>query len=235
MDDQQPGSLRRIAGDPSGRVLGVALVTALAAATVCGHVVGPVVPWLRTNLLLAAIAPAAATFLFAARRRGVGWWLGAAAAVVMLPNTPYVLTDIVHFGDDQRAAAVHGLRAFDVPLTYVAVIAVGVLGYAYVLARLIADVRARHGTPATRIVVGAVNGVCAAGVWLGRVPRLNSWDVARPHELTDALADAMTWRAVGDMAIVFVGAGAAALAVWWLVTNATERFARTPWPSVGHR
>ena len=220
-----PTRLERLAGDVTARVLGAAFIALLAAGVVTQRVAGRAMPWLATNLALAAIGPLAAAALFAARRRRAGWWAAAAATLVVLPNTPYVLTDVIHFGSDRRAAIAYGLPSWVVPSAYLVVVATGVVGYAYVLARLITDMRRHHSRATTLAAVAAVNALCAAGVWLGRVPHLNSWDVAHPVLVAGALSGAVTLRAFSDMAIVFVGAGAAAFALWWLVATATDHLA----------
>jgi uncharacterized membrane protein len=212
---------RRVLGDTTARVLGSAYVALAAVGFVFAHLARPAMPWLGPNLVLASVPPLAAALLFGTRRRGSGWWVAAALTLVALPNTPYVLTDIIHFGEDRRIAAAAGMAPWAVPAAYLVVVGAGVCGYAYVLARLLADVRRAHGRPLAAIAAIAVNGLCAAGVWLGRVERLNSWDVARPHIVVAALGQAASVRALAEMTVVFVGAGTAA-AVLLLAASATR-------------
>src|SRR5579871_3865351 len=85
--------VRRFLGDVTARVLGAVYVVLVALGYVFAHLAHPAMPWLSTNLTLAAIAPLAAAFLSVARRRGLLWWGAAGTTLVVLPNTPYVLTD----------------------------------------------------------------------------------------------------------------------------------------------
>ncbi len=213
---------RRTAGDIAVRVLGALFAVLVVAGVAFARISGQAVPWLATNLFLAALGPLGFTLLFAVRRRRVGWWTAAAASVLLLPNTPYLLTDVIHFHDDQRIAAAMGLRPWVVPGTYLVVVAAAVCGYAYTLARLIADVRFRHSTRVALVIALAVNALCAAGVWLGRVGRLNSWDVAHPHVVASTLSRAAAPRPLLDMGVVFVGAGAAAFTLLYVVAAAAR-------------
>src|SRR5579872_5298279 len=120
--------VRRFLGDVTARVLGAVYVVLVALGYVFAHLAHPAMPWLSTNLTLAVIAPVAAAFLSVARRRGLLWWGAAGATLVVLPNTPYVLTDIIHFHEDRWLASVWGVRPWVVPLGYVVVVAIGVVG-----------------------------------------------------------------------------------------------------------
>jgi uncharacterized membrane protein len=220
--------VRRFLGDLTARVLGAVYVVLVALGYVFAHLVHPAMPWLTANVTLALIAPVACAFLAAARRRGPLWWMGAAATLVALPNTPYVLTDIIHFQEDRWIGAAWGIRPWAVPAAYAVVVAMGVCGYAYVLARVVADVRRHHNRFSAAVVAGIVNAFCAAGVWAGRVQRLNSWDVAHPGLLRVALHHAASLRALVEMGVVFVGAGAAAATLVLLVAGFSRRVGPAP-------
>jgi uncharacterized membrane protein len=203
-------------------VLGVAFVVLLLAAAVSDYFVGRVMQWLTTNLILAAVGPVGVTALCGARHRRAWWWAGAVVTLLMVPNTPYVLTDVIHVAASRRGAMWVGLPEWQVYAAYLFVFAAGVVGYAYVMARVVAEVRRHHDKPAAAGALAILNAVCAAGVWLGRVPHINSWDVVRPDVLASVVPRAVTLHALADMLVVFVGAGAAAAGLLWVVATATR-------------
>jgi len=157
----------------------------------------PVPSFMLWNSLLALVPLAAALVLFrpATRAEGVAWWAGLGAFFVMLPNTPYVLTDVVHLVD----TAHHGLLMREA-VAYAAFFAVGTLAYTISVARLMAFLRTR-GMPATPRLVAevALHTVVAIGVLIGRYARFNSWDLGlRPERVVlDSLGCASPRALVG--------------------------------------
>ena len=138
--------------------------------------------WMTVNLLLAALPFVLALVLFVpGRPKTVAWWLGLGTFVVFLPNAPYVLTDVIHLSGQIRrtGSTLHtGMLVFE----YAAFIAVGLALYGGCLfllrRRLQADGLERWRWPAEL----ALHGLCSVGIFLGRVLRLNSWDVVtRPR------------------------------------------------------
>ncbi|HVU78469.1 MAG TPA: DUF1361 domain-containing protein [Gaiellaceae bacterium] len=142
------------------------------------HAFGSGERWLVWNLTLAWVPFALALALWLVHRRrhtvaelltlGVAW-------LVFLPNAPYMLTDFVHLGTTHRLFDSIVLASF--AFTALA------LGFASLV--LVQTVVSR--------VFGAVAGwglavsalfLSSVGIYLGRVERLNSWDVLqRPHLL----------------------------------------------------
>lgn len=167
------------------------------------------------NLYLAAIPTVLAFVLFRRpARTGASWWLTFGAWLLFLPNAPYVLTDVVHMVDDLRAAPSHG-RAYAVLVTYAWFAAAGLVSYV-VSMQLFR--RFLHRVAPPRVVLPVlltVHGLCVVAMYLGRIVRLNSWDVVLaprtvlasvlrvPHPFTVVLLVAM---------FVVVGAGAYATA-----------------------
>ena len=102
-----------------------------------------------------------------------------AAWLVFLPNAPYIVTDLVH---------VDGLRG--APLWYDAgtIAAFAALGLVLGLASvaLVQRVVARRfGALIGWMMLGPVFLLCSAGIYIGRIHRLNSWDViTQPERLT---------------------------------------------------
>ncbi len=138
-------------------------------------------PWMAWNTFLAIVPLAFAVVLFRApgRRpwRSPLWWCGVAAFLAFLPNAPYVLTDLIHLPGDTAGTPSERLElALVVQYGLYFVVGFG----AYVLAirrltRFLADLGwSRDGL---LVLVVLVQALCAAGVYLGRVLRWNSWDL----------------------------------------------------------
>jgi uncharacterized membrane protein len=133
--------------------------------------------WMTVNLLLAALPFILALVLFVpGRPRTVAWWLGLGTFVVFLPNAPYVLTDIIHLSGQIRRTG-STLHAGLLVAEYAAFMAVGLALYGGCLfllrRRLQAEGFERWRWPAEL----ALHALCSVGIFLGRVLRLNSWDV----------------------------------------------------------
>jgi uncharacterized membrane protein len=173
--------------------------------------------WMAWNLVLAVVPLALAVALF---RQGVErrvlWWAGVVAWLAFLPNAPYVITDVVHLFDDIRSThsdlVVLGLH---VPL-YLTFFAVG-FG-SYVGALELARRSWKSGTPGVRwvFVELALHGLCATGIYLGRVLRLNSWEIlTRPRAVVGGIG-----FLGGAVPVVLVACTAATLLALTLVTRA---------------
>lgn len=179
--------------------------------------------WMAWNLTLAIVPLLLAAVLFRPGRRptpGLGrvaWWVGLVAFVVLLPNAPYVLTDVVHFVPD-----VQGADRLSVALAFIAqyglFFLVGVESY---VASVVLLTRWLEGRGLSRVMVPAevgIHALCAAGVYLGRVGRLNSWDiVVRPDRFVASLADLGTSRALALTALTFIVVSS----VYWAAKHVT--------------
>ncbi|MFP3900267.1 MAG: DUF1361 domain-containing protein [Acidimicrobiia bacterium] len=169
-------------------------VTAVADGVV--DVIAPNRFWMAWNLLLAFVPAVLALAVFRDRaRRSVGWWGGAAIVLLFLPNAPYVITDLVHLrGDVIRADSDLAVVTGVLPV-YAAFIAAGFVAYAVVL-REVAGYLVATGLGRWRHHVElALHGLCAVGVVLGRVARLNSWEpVTSPHGTVERIVLTLTWR-----------------------------------------
>lgn len=152
--------------------------------------------WMTWNLILAIIPAVLAPLVL--RRRGprtAGWWAGAAVVLLFLPNAPYVVTDLVHLRGDVIAADSDLAVVTGVLPVYAAFIAVGFAAYALVLAevgRYLGAVGRGRWRGAVEV---ALHAVCAIGVVLGRVARLNSWEpVTEPHGTLERIVVTLSWR-----------------------------------------
>jgi uncharacterized membrane protein len=134
---------------------------------------------LSWNLLLALVPLVLSTLLFEdERKRGWFWWLGVGLFAAFLPNAPYALTDVIHVFERFDAEP-------DLPLWAIVLIVIEFGIYAFVcfqayvwsLMSLVAYLQ-RHGLRWKSIAVELpVNALCAIGIYLGRIQRLNSWNV----------------------------------------------------------
>jgi uncharacterized membrane protein len=150
-------------------------------------------PW---NLTLAFVPVVFGAFLFRRRTTSPLWWLGLAAFLAFLPNAPYVLSDVIHLADDVRATRSDAVVVAGVLPQYAAFFLAGLLAYVIALGELTGWLVAR-GWDRLRIVAVelAVHAACAVGVYLGRVPRFNSWDLfTRPDAVATAAADHLSDR-----------------------------------------
>jgi uncharacterized membrane protein len=169
------------------------------------------------NLSLAALPLLLARRLFVpGRRPTAGWWVGAAAFVALLPNAPYVLTDVIHLADAVRETESDVQVAFVLVPTYAAFFLAGFGCYVASVVLLERWLRG-HGWGLPQLL-GAdvtVHALCAVGVFLGRVFRFNSWDLlARPHDVA-SVVDMPEPRSVVLIAALFtvLGLGTAALRI----------------------
>jgi uncharacterized membrane protein len=208
-------------------VLGGLFVAVLISGGLLHHASVPRLAWMNVNVALAVAPVALATLLFVVQRRGLLWWLGMVVFVVLLPNTPYILTDVIHLRESVAQARAAGGSGIGMAATFAALFALGILGYTYVFALIVADLRRQRRQRFIWPVVVIVNMACAIGVWFGRVPRLNSWDAARPRLMADAVRRATNPRAAVAIAGVFIVVGVASLVIFRLTDRAARRLRRS--------
>jgi uncharacterized membrane protein len=173
--------------------------------------------WMVWNLVLAAVPLALSLGLFrrGVRRRAV-WWAGLALWVAFLPNAPYVITDVVHLFDDIRGTQSDlVILGGHLPL-YLTFFAIG-FG-SYVAALELARRWVKAEAPGLRwvLVELALHGLCATGIYLGRVVRLNSWEIlTRPRAVVEGIG-----FLGGAVPVVLVACTAAALLALTVLTRA---------------
>ena len=163
--------------------------------------------WMGWNLTLAFIPAVVAVAVFRSRApRGAGWWLGAGLALLFLPNAPYVLTDLVHLRGDVAAAGTDGAVVGAVLPVYAAFIGAGFVAYAVAVTefgRFLGRSGLARWRPAAEV---GLHALCAVGILLGRLARLNSWEpVTQPHSSAERIVTTLTWRgAPGAVLVLFV-------------------------------
>jgi uncharacterized membrane protein len=173
--------------------------------------------WMAWNLVLALAPWLLSLVLFRRERRpGWAWFAGLGAWVLLIPNAAYVLTDVVHLPAAVRREPSDALVLLVVFPLYVAFFAVGFTAYADALRRLRRHVTAQGWLRRPWTVELGVHAATAVGIYLGRIHRFNSWDVARqPFALLDTLAAGFTRpAAIAGIAVAF-----AALTIGQAITN----------------
>jgi uncharacterized membrane protein len=148
------------------------------------------------NLTLALVPVGIGAVLFRGRGTSPLWWLGLGAFLAFLPNAPYVLSDVIHLADDVRATRSDTVVVAGILPQYGAFFLAGLVAYVVALSELTHWLAGR-GWSRMRMagVELAVHAACAVGVYLGRVPRFNSWDlVTRPDAVATTAADHLSDR-----------------------------------------
>ena len=136
--------------------------------------------WMVWNLGLALAPWLLSLFLFRpARRPGFGWACGALACLVLVPNAPYVLTDVIHLPPSiRREPADLGVLLVVLPV-YAALFAIGLGTYCDALRRCTRYMAARGWARSPWAVELPVHALSAMAIYVGRIHRFNSWDLLR--------------------------------------------------------
>lgn len=182
-------------------------------------------PWMTWNLTLAMVPAALAVALLARpHRRTVTWWAGIAVFVVFLPNAPYVVTDLIHLRGHAAAAASDGVLVFGVLPLYAGFVLTGFLAYLVCTELVAREVRSVRPTTRRWVVEVALHALCALGIVLGRIARLNSWDtIARPVGTIEEIFTTLTWRgAPAAFLAIFVAVAVTHLVLRTLVVAAVD-------------
>jgi uncharacterized membrane protein len=179
------------------------------------------------NLYLAAIPTILAVVLFRRpTRTGPVWWLTFGAWLIFLPNAPYVLTDVVHMFHDIRITHSVG-RVGAVLVMYAMFAAAGLASYATSLQLFR---RFLHRVAPSRFVAPillTVHGLCVVAMGLGRIVRLNSWDiVVAPRSVLASVARVPHPSTVVLLATTFVVVGIGTYAMVAVGTKALEQLRR---------
>jgi len=164
--------------------------------------------WIAWNLFLAFIPLALSFWLFRRKSlsRSVWWWIGFLVFIAFLPNAPYLLTDIIHLIEAiQDYYSVWIITLVLIPPHLIAILA-GFEAYVVSLINL-GHYLKRQGVGRYIMWMELLtHALCAVGIYLGRFPRLNSWDiVTRPDDVVIIAIDQLTSkRPVLVMVVTFV-------------------------------
>ncbi len=111
------------------------------------------------------------------QQRSIFWWLGLFLFLAILPNAPYILTDIIHFYEAVRTLdSVWTLTLIIVPI-YLAFIGLGWFSYVFSLMNINRYLYRYRLDRYTAIVELTLHFLCAIGIYIGRFLRFNSWSL----------------------------------------------------------
>ncbi|MFK8186680.1 MAG: DUF1361 domain-containing protein [Phormidesmis sp.] len=160
------------------------------------------------NTFLAIIPWAISLWIFRGRgsgARSVGWWIGFATFMAFLPNAPYVLTDIIHLVRYIRQGASMWTIVFVWMPQYFLFMLIGTEAYVLSLINMGEYLRKQGYTRWIGRLEIAVHALCVFGIYLGRVPRFNSWDLlTHPMSIANFIIhDMFQPQALAMMAVAF--------------------------------
>jgi uncharacterized membrane protein len=120
--------------------------------------------------------------------RSIFWWIGLFLFVTILPNAPYILTDIIHFYEAVRTInSAWTITLVIVPI-YALFIGVGWLSYVISLVNLGMYATKNHFDRYTNTIELSLHLLCAIGIYIGRFLRFNSWSlVTQPKQFLSVL------------------------------------------------
>lgn len=141
--------------------------------------------FLLWNLFLGFVPLCFAAVLVQIGKRfgSLAFWVIAGLWLLFYPNAPYMLTDFIHV-DPQK-----GYVLYDALLIFC--LAILSTFYGLYSLKLVKEItRNEYGAKLSYTVIGASIVLAAFGIYLGRILRLNSWDVfTKPLETLKAIAE----------------------------------------------
>ncbi len=122
------------------------------------------------------------------QKRSILWWLGLLMFVAILPNAPYILTDIIHFYEAVRNInSALAITLVIVPI-YIIFIGIGWFAYVFSLMNIGVYLRQQQLDQYTGLVELTLHFLCAIGIYIGRFIRFNSWNlVTQPKQFLSIL------------------------------------------------
>ncbi|AFY96077.1 DUF1361 domain-containing protein [Chamaesiphon minutus] len=122
------------------------------------------------------------------RKQSIFWWIGLFLFVVILPNAPYILTDIIHFYDAVREIASAWMITLVIVPIYIIFIGTGWFSYVFSLVNLDVYFSKNHWERYVNITELSLHVLCAIGIYIGRFLRFNSWSlVTQPKHFLSIL------------------------------------------------
>lgn len=146
-------------------------------------------------LIVALIAIDQRSRLQTDKKRSFFWWIGVLVFIAILPNAPYILTDIIHFYDAVRAiSSVWKITLVIVP-TYILFIGIGWFSYVFSLVNIRQYMSKNQLGAYITIAEFSLHLLCAIGIYIGRFIRFNSWNlVTQPKQFLQVLPGELLGR-----------------------------------------
>ena len=146
--------------------------------------------WMAWNIVLALVPWTLSLYLFRPTRRpGAAWVCGTLACLLLVPNAPYILTDVIHLPPSVRREPSNAAVLLVVFPVYAALFAIGFGTYCDALRRCTRYMTARGWARSPWAVELPIHALSAVAIYVGRIHRFNSWDLVR--QPADVLARAL--------------------------------------------
>jgi uncharacterized membrane protein len=121
-------------------------------------------------------------------QRSIFWWVGLFLFIVILPNAPYILTDIIHFYDAVRTIASAWTITLVIVPIYIMFIGTGWFAYVISLINVGKYLNRYQLDRSTAAIELSLHLLCAIGIYIGRFLRFNSWSlVTQPQQIISVL------------------------------------------------
>jgi uncharacterized membrane protein len=117
-------------------------------------------------------------FLRQGGHRSLRWWIGFLLFILLLPNAPYILTDVIHLYSDIKFGnySIWILTLILVP-QYLLYMLMGFEGYVLSLIGLNHYLKMQGWGKWIFPAEVITHALCAIGIYLGRFVRFNTWDI----------------------------------------------------------
>ena len=122
------------------------------------------------------------------RERSFFWWIGVLLFIAILPNAPYILTDIIHFYNAVRMISSAWAITLVIVPTYILFIGIGWFAYVFSLVNIRQYMSRNQLGAYVAVTELTLHMLCAIGIYIGRFIRFNSWSlVTEPKQFLQVL------------------------------------------------
>jgi uncharacterized membrane protein len=135
--------------------------------------------YLFWNIFLALLPFAVSSFLLAYHRKGKLatplFIIGGIVWVLLLPNAPYIITDMIHVGHNRSTLALYDTFLF------FSFAWAGILLAFYSISHIEEILENRYAKRTVSILIPLIMLLASFGMYLGRFLRFNTWDILSSH------------------------------------------------------